>query len=603
MKFRSLHKWEIGESLHGLLFFAQRLDELLFDYSLDTYKPAALNAPYLCGEALSLIKDIDDGLVDEANLVHVLDELVWAIRSDKVAKSLLDVELEQYVLNTDKATLHQKRLRLEVLQKTLEPNRYLEKCHTLLREEVISCSKKGIDGLARSLATTLVNIGVSKAFLYSKTQEYFFRGDTPRITNPNQIDEFLELITPTYHDFDVFFVVSKQVREVSTSIKAFKISILDTLPEEVAEYANARGFTKTDNEAFVQVTEIRSFDCSSAREEADRRLDTLKDLFTLFYHKNQITWREETLIRQCCLDAPMILGHPKSAMEKAFDMNPQRASKQLNWLIRNLALKFGGSFKRFNRIVDLHGMCVTNDVSENQLLNLWISLETLVPSQVGKNKIHNIITSIDPFVRISYVTRLIDRVVHDLTLWNASIAKRILRKVPDSKGIGIHLKVLRLLALETNENLRKELYTELRDYHLLRFRIFDLSEKLRSPADIKDLLDSHSMKVAWQLRRIYRTRNLIVHSGRTPKYIGTLIENGHDYLDLILNEIMNLSCGSYHVETLEQAFELEKLLAQRYEKLLSDADSFNMDNVNFVYQQRANAYTEGKGSAAVDEVE
>ena len=63
-----------------------------FDYSLDTYKPPALNAPYLCREAISLIGDIEEKRIDEANLKHVLEELQWSLASDPVAKALLDLE-------------------------------------------------------------------------------------------------------------------------------------------------------------------------------------------------------------------------------------------------------------------------------------------------------------------------------------------------------------------------------------------------------------------------------------------------------------------------------------------------------------------------------
>ena len=38
-----LKKWKFSEKLVGLLFFAQSLNELLFDYSLDSYKAPALN--------------------------------------------------------------------------------------------------------------------------------------------------------------------------------------------------------------------------------------------------------------------------------------------------------------------------------------------------------------------------------------------------------------------------------------------------------------------------------------------------------------------------------------------------------------------------------
>ena len=37
MKFRTLKNWKDPQSQEGPVFFAQLLEELLFDYSLDTY--------------------------------------------------------------------------------------------------------------------------------------------------------------------------------------------------------------------------------------------------------------------------------------------------------------------------------------------------------------------------------------------------------------------------------------------------------------------------------------------------------------------------------------------------------------------------------------
>lgn len=58
-----------------LLYFAQLIDELLFDFSLDTYKPSAMNSSLLCVEALEVFKEVEDGNIKRPNFQHVLDEL------------------------------------------------------------------------------------------------------------------------------------------------------------------------------------------------------------------------------------------------------------------------------------------------------------------------------------------------------------------------------------------------------------------------------------------------------------------------------------------------------------------------------------------------
>ena len=48
MRYRATNKWPDLSGMEGLLYFAQRAEELLFDYTLDSYKPTALNASSPC---------------------------------------------------------------------------------------------------------------------------------------------------------------------------------------------------------------------------------------------------------------------------------------------------------------------------------------------------------------------------------------------------------------------------------------------------------------------------------------------------------------------------------------------------------------------------
>lgn len=75
MKYRKLDKWDAPAECVNLLYFAQLLDELFFDFTLDTYKPSAMNSSLLCEEALKVIEEINNGNIKKPNLQHVLDEL------------------------------------------------------------------------------------------------------------------------------------------------------------------------------------------------------------------------------------------------------------------------------------------------------------------------------------------------------------------------------------------------------------------------------------------------------------------------------------------------------------------------------------------------
>ncbi|MFZ2160675.1 MAG: hypothetical protein WAW02_00525 [Sideroxyarcus sp.] len=581
MKFRTFRTWNFSSDLSSLLFFAQRMEELLFDYSLDTHKSTALNTVSLCNEALSLYSDIEAGVLDEANLTHVLDELEWAIQSDTIAKSLMEADLQRYLPRHEDTPLATKKLRLEVLAGALNPYRYFERCAASLEQAIVTNQKEDIDSLSRTLCTTLINLGQSKIFLYRSTLDYFFHEQQTITDCTHGFQGFIKKIYPFTHHFDIYFIVSKLIKSINEETDHFKIEPVTSLPAKLIEFANTKGFVAREDEVIIRAHNIQSFDVFSAREDAERRLCDVRDFFVLFYHKSQVTWRDDALVVQlCCEETPAIASKPKSSMEKGFDLEPAVASKRMNWLLRTINLSTGGSFERFDRVVELHGIGVSNQIPENQLLNLWISIETITPSHVGQNKIAGVISSLSPVLMLNYINRLVERVASDLVRWDRYRTAKILKKV--SKDKNVRLNILRLLAMNKHAPLRDELYGMLGDFHLLRYRLFRLSRTLSDPNKIKDLLKTHEKKVSWQIRRIYRTRNLIVHSGQSPVFIHALIENGHDYLDQILTQIMLASCGDHHMSSLDQVFEFAKIRYERFEKDLNASTEFDNNNLTFL---------------------
>lgn len=575
MRFRELTKWRQEKQLEGLLFFAQRADELLFDYTLDSYKPSALNAVSLCDESIRLIVDIDHGLIDLNNLKPVLEELSWSIVNDPVAKSLLDLPRESYILDPVTDPLQKVRSKLEVLGRTLESFRYLERCSAHLSEAVKHNKKKDIDLYARLFFTTLINIGLHKSHLYEKLIGFFYSRDNPaEIFSVDQIDDFIESVVPVGHDYNIFFLATSLISDVENSAKAFNLKFHKKLPKALRKFSDANGFVPEKQEVIVEVSHIRAADCYTAREKAERRIGLLRDLFTLYHHKDQISWNDITLVRQCCERQPRLVILPKNPIQKGYDLRPAQASQQLNRMLKNFNLA-SRDFHKFNRAVDFHGLSVNNSDPENQILNLWIALETIVPSHAGLAKIRQVVDGVQPFLTMNYFWRLIGRLAQDLLRWDRARITKLLRTLPDSQGTPLRKKVLRILVEKEAEGIKDEIYASLGEFHALRHRIFFLSQSISTPKKTLNVLETHEKKVAWQIRRIYRTRNLIIHSGRTPPYIPTLIENGHDYLDQVLLTISRMSGSDYKIRTIEQAFELASVARRKLQGTLSSSKAYD----------------------------
>ena len=579
MKLKSTEHWAV-EGAEGLLFFAQRLDELLFDYTLDTYKPPALNSAALCKEALGVISDVERNAIDPANIDHVLDELVWSIQNDLVAKDLLDTDVHYYVLRGEKLSRSEQKTRLAVLQKTLNPHRYSVRCEERLIEGIVLGQKKVIDQVVRNYISNLINCGVGKAFLHAKTNDFFFNPNRV-IDKVERVKEFFEEIELVFHQFKVYFKVDSLISRLKKSNRAFSIEIMSSLPEEIAEFAREKGFLLGDNECFVEVSNIQAVDAYTAREKAEQRLDQVADLFMFFSHRVRLSWSEDALLTQCCTSVPSVIGRPLSSMSKGQDTLPVYGAGRFNNFIENMSLR-GGSLQKFRQAIDLHGMALKNDIPSNQLINIWIALETIVPTQRGGGStVAKIAHGIMPYLLEGYVRRLVLNATKDLLRWDARRVGSILEDIKD--GRKAQHKVLRLIVLQEFEEKRGELFSILNGFPLLRYRIFSLHERFSTPAGVIDALEIHRQKIEWQIRRIYRTRNLVVHAGDDASFIGTLIENSHDYLDVTLSNIIDLSCREYQISSLEQAFELGRIKYMNVERFLKNEKHFTSENVSNLY--------------------
>lgn len=580
MKLKIARDWHLDQGKEGMLFLAQVLDELFFDYTLDTYKPPALNAVYLIIEAIDLINDIEDEIIDEANLQHVLEELEWSLTLDPVVKLIVKTPLDKFILKGETIRLNDIRIRLEVLFHSINPLKYIEVCQQELKKAVVNLEKKKIKAISRTYASSLINHRVNKQHLYEKTREFFFRGK--QNLQFDDLDIYFQLTSPTQHDFEVYFIVNNLVRSFSESLKAFDLKIIDSPPKDTLDIANENNLIpNTMSEVWVEVEKIQACDRHSARREAESRLEMVRDTVILFSHKNHICWREQTLIAQCCEPNPVVISAPINTMEKCFDLRVNNAANKLEQLLSKINLS-RKSLTKFHQAVDLHGVAATNDKPENQLLNVWIALETIVPSFVdGNGKVTKICNGILPILLKNYVKRIVQNVAGDLVRWSRQKTSKRLRKITTPNNT-LYERTICLLCDSSYETLRSEIYSELDNFPLLKNRVFDVSGMFSSPGKLIERLELHKKKIAWQLRRIYRTRNLIVHSGRSPDYLDTLIENAHDYLDQVMSAIVEYSCGEKQASSLEQVFDFSKLEYEVFFKQIKDAKKFDAANIGLL---------------------
>ena len=157
-----------------------------------------------------------------------------------------------------------------------------------------------------------------------------------------------------------------------------------------------------------------------------------------------------------------------------------------------------------------------------------------------------------------------------------------MEKLGEKKG---GLRVAKLLLLHEQQELRKDICTKLTNYPLVRSRIMQLNEKYGTKKGMLEDVERFSQRVKWHLRRLYRTRNAIIHSGEEPENLKFLGEHLHSYVDQLLLEIaidLSMDRGLCTIDNvlIDISFSLENIIM-----MLKTKEKFNEKDVKNLFSK------------------
>jgi hypothetical protein len=555
MKLKNLSNWEYCDDLNCMLYFAQCIDEMLFNYTLDSYKAPALNSHTLCNEALLTIIEVKNGIINKGAIQPILEELEYSLKTDIISKSIyneyLDTCLKKLKPTTDLDELYSL---IELIKKGFENYNFLNGLTYNLKEKITqNLEKENIYFLSRIFITELINLGYNKNFIHRKVNDFFFSNS--KITSTEQLDDFFKIFNFTINKYDVIFFTTRlfnEIKEVSSNLSIF---ITDSINEEnlkpsIKNYIN----NVKSNKLFATIT-VETIDYYSAFFRAEKQIEKVTCLFNFFHHKNKLNWKTKILIRNNDTNEVFLIDKPESSILNCKDLRPNQASKDLKKIIKNFSFK-PDSFERINKSLDLHSYALNAESIDNQMLNIWTAIETLIPKKVNQNKdrIIQISDVILPFQGVDYIKKIVQYFQKNLIDWNFTEFRHICEQV--GEGNDTLEKISAFICLSKYQTLRNEISSKLvaQNYLILNNRLFFLNKTLSSIDNIKEILTNHIHRVNWHIQRIYRTRNLIVHSGQYFSFTPILIENLHTYFDLVIKQIFKLRIVENRVNTLEQSY-------------------------------------------------
>jgi hypothetical protein len=229
-------------------------------------------------------------------------------------------------------------------------------------------------------------------------------------------------------------------------------------------------------------------------------------------------------------------------------------------------------------LIQYHALANQATSAEARLVNLWISLESLLRGG-SQSIIERICQSICPSIAIDNLFKLLRGLsIYIRNFWRQGNFNDFADIFPRSKEKFLDPEDLLDVLLDDEEGERiNKLYLLTSSNPLILFRIFHLRKKiLNNASNLAKNLKTNCMHLDWQIRRIYRARNDITHRAVSPPFLSQLIQHLHSYLLITITRVIHELRKTNNRLTINEIFEHRRLLFEYYIEKLNSANSYQI---------------------------
>lgn len=211
-------KWEIDNEYEcdGLLYCAQRIEEMTMPYTSHFYKAPVYNSFMLIYEYLNVCNYADKELIDKSHLNVIMEELIDSFKTDIVVKEhFKSSQIKYFIQRLKGENITDQRKTLEYLRQIMK--NYPAWCEDTLREMVKkSKKKKKINKTLRAYIPMLIDLGYHPYCINKECKRIFSKKET---YNMEDIDVFFKMFNGEDKNYTVYFTVDKNVDKFQTILE------------------------------------------------------------------------------------------------------------------------------------------------------------------------------------------------------------------------------------------------------------------------------------------------------------------------------------------------------------------------------------------------
>ncbi len=569
MRFEITGQWKDGYEHDGLLYCAQRIEEMLMNYTSHLYKVPVFNSFLLCTEYLRVYDLVKEGTIDGSHLSNILEEFIDTFSSDIVIKDQISSsEIQQYISKLKGNSLPEQRKMMYYLYHIMGAYPVWA-AETLKNTIQKPKDKKKIEKALRSYVPMIIGLGYQPVHIYRYCKQFF---KDQEICDEACLERFINHFDGSDIDYTVYFAVDKRVLKFKTILES-RLGISfdkDNFSEKL----------RFDHNKYICVNlRCSALDPNGAAIRAYNAFNIFMRFYKFLGNRDEDWCWDTALVK----DPDDVVEFPPLkpdhyAVSKDYDDRTlgNNSERIISQLLENAA---GNDFFVIHKIIETHNTAIESQDAKNAFLNLWSIVEIIGVYDHTDSKIKEILRSIVPVLKRNYVNRVVEE-LHDYIKANVDSAEY--NRIISSLNLtgSEEFKIACLLILPEHEDKRKEMYQALSQHPLIRSRISQLYEDVfKDKKKYVTELNRYAQRLTWHIQRLYRVRNSIIHSGDTDDNLKALVEHLHSYVDEIILEIMDRLTQENTLGSISNVLIDAQVYLENIEKEWKKSDAFALDDV------------------------
>lgn len=557
--------------IDGILYFSQRLEEMLFNYTIDLFRMPLLNTHRLTREYCAVAKKVKAKEVREYQQTVVFDEFIASFKNDIVLKECWGQDNIDRILKSFGSSSDQEKYNtIAFLNATFDNAKYYFWCvETVKKYSKLPKQKKKLELAIRCWISEILSMGYNTDYIYSELKKHFFAAK--KVTN-NSVDEFLDIFNFKAHEYSVYFSVSKVVLQFEEILKKrIKLKFDDD--------GNFKNFKKDKDKVIIFFEKIKAPCPNIAAEIAYHRLELFFSFYKFVGNKRFFSIQKKAMVIEN-EQKPIFVATHTFLYNIIDDIDFKKIGTTSDNLLTGILFNAKSEYSLLRKSIELHNTALAVPDLKSGFLNLWASIEVLCQAKNEGNKFEYVLKNVVPILKKEYLSIIINNVKECLEE-NLSDEKynEILNFVEE---IGCdNKKLFYLLLLPKYVESRNKMYRILGNYPVLRSRIALIAE-LNTTKKVKEYIETYTQRVTWHLYRMYRTRNSIIHSGDVPHNIKYLGEHLHSYVDTTLSEFIIKLSGDIPFDSTSNVITDVKFAVERIDSILGKEQEIDNNIVDIL---------------------